>query len=151
MLKRCNLNLDQNPYGEVEAQGLEGLIKKEFPKDQEAIALVETTSYAKLLPLAALKVAEVLPKCQRLIISDQEAELRLEAKGSLFSYRLLREMAGDNYCLREDLLLLRQSSNIDAKIYAEGLGRMRSREYYKENDSGMYVFVAERLAGLSAN
>ena len=153
MLTRCNLNLTQNPFGEVQPEAVGELIQKEFGTANGAVALVETTATASLVPLSSVNLAEILPFCLRLIVITEDAELRLEAvvenKSRTFAYRLLRETPGDTYVMRTDALLLRQTKHIAPELYANGRGRMNTREYYQENEDGMYVFVAERLAGSS--
>ena len=108
---------------------------------------VETQKFARLMPLSELDLREILPICQRIVVSTETAELRLEKTSSNFASRFLQESPGETFVYREDLLIFRKTS-IAPVFYANDSGRIRTREYYREDNDGMYVFVCERLAGV---
>ncbi|MBQ7607142.1 MAG: hypothetical protein IJU76_04145 [Desulfovibrionaceae bacterium] len=141
MLMQCNLTVHTDTVAEKD---IADLIAREFA-EKPACALLETTREAHLLPLAELDLESVLPTCLKLIISNATKELRIEADAAGFTYRLLTEEAGEDYRIREDTLFLRKSAAIHPEI-AKSRG-MRNREYFKEDEDGMYVFFADRLAG----
>lgn len=146
MLRRCNLT---NHYGKIDNEGMcekiVALIAEEFKNADQTVVLVETSRYARLLPLPSVNFVDVLPSCQRVIVSSATTELRLEFSKNNVSYRILREEKGERCVFREDILLFRITDAIDDALKTSS--GMRNREYFQEDADGMYVFFAERLAG----
>ena len=147
MLRQCDLVIEDEktvPAGEVEM-----LIRSEFAGD--AAVLLECIRFASLGRLGEVKIAGNIETCLRLIVSSAKTEMRFEKAGKdAFFCRIVRERPGTGYFARRDMLMFRKTSWISPAVYNGGSGRIVNVEYYKADDDGVLVFVADRLAEIVA-
>ena len=147
MLSRCNLEIKEQG---VPLKALEETIAKELGGIKNPPVFIETFGQVTLLPLDKIVFADILPDLRQMIVFTPTVELRFTYSNGIMFGRILRETEGSDYAFREDKLLLRAGSTREADWYQNGRGRVLNREYYKQDDDGIYTFQVERLAGIAS-
>ena len=145
MLPQCNLEITER---EVAMADVEALVRSCTEKAGEVFAFMEPLRQVSLLPLRKIAFEDILPDLRRLVVFASDFELRFEYTDEKMYCRLLRETAGTGYVWREDTLLLHSNATQEQAWYNDGRGGVLCREYFAADRDGMYVFKADRLAGL---
>lgn len=147
MLPQCNLEFSEQ---EVGLKDVEAIALKTFKNEKNVPAFLETLHFVTLTPLQKIDFSQIAHEMRRLVVFTPSMEIRFEYAHGLMHCRTLRETPGKDYVYRENKLLLRENTCQEAQWYQDGRGCVLNREYYTPDNDGLYVFMADRLAGLAS-
>ena len=147
MLPKCNLEISEQ---EVAINDLEAFIKAEIDEKKQVPVFLETFEMATLLPLDKIPFAKIDQDIRFLVVFTPTMELRLEYNNGCMICRKIVEKQGLDYVYREYQLPIRSGATKEMQWYQNGSGCVLNREYYQQDDDGLYIFKTDRLAGFAS-